>query len=327
MNIKCFSIVFMLLVAFSSCNKKEHIPTGLVLSGGGAKCVAEIGVLEVIDSLNIEIDYIAGSSMGAVVGGLYAAGYSAKDIRQMWLDEDWLRLFKTGNEAEGFLGVEVVDGDEFEMILRQKLADAPKNNRHNNKIMFACTATQIIDEKTIEGTNLYEEDMDLARAIRASMTYPVPIVGQFFGYAPIEVNGTRYVDGGMTNNYPVNVVKSMGAKKVIAVDLNTNNHLSKPNSIIPWGELHLLACKIFPRLDLFEDVVDCGWLIQWCATRPDADMLEANRAMKDVIRIQPVINGYDLLSFSKEATEEMLFQGYYAAKKKLTRKKQSDMII
>ncbi len=322
MKIKFFSFIIMLLVAMSSCNRgKRHIPTGLALSGGGAKCAAEIGVLEVIDSLDIEIDYIAGSSMGAVVGGLYAAGYSAKEIRQMWLEEDWLRLFKTGNEAEGFLGVEVVDADGFETILREKLADARRKKGRKKRIKFACTATEIIDETSVKGTVLSEKDMDLARAIRASMTYPVPLVGDFWGYAPIEANNIRYVDGGMTNNYPVDVVKSMGAKKIIAVDLNMKNHYSKPTSTL--DAIHLLSRELFPRLEFFEDVFDCGWLVQWYVTRPDIDMLEANRALKDVIYIKPVIDGYNFLSFSKEDTEEMIFQGKYAAKKKLIQKRTS----
>ena len=331
MNNRIIFIAVLLIVALSSCNhtpKPRHIPTGLALSGGGAKCAAEIGVLEVIDSLNLEIDYIAGSSMGAVIGGLYAAGYSGKEIRKMWFEEDWLRVLKTDSKAEknNLYFVDLVNGDEFEEQLRYKLNHAPKNGHRNKQIKFACTATCIVDkanieEECIDGKGKWK-DVDWAKAIRASMTYPVPVLGNLAGYAPVEINGMRLVDGGLMNNYHVDVVKSMGAQKIIAVDLNMRNYISKPN--MPIEALDMIR-SLFPKFACVEDLADFQWLSNWFMTRPDADRLEANRSMKGVIRIRPELNRDNLntFDFSLEESEEMLFQGRFAAKKKLNPKKMS----
>jgi NTE family protein len=324
-----FPFVILLLLALSSCNsnpQSRHIPTGLVLSGGGAKCAAEIGVLEVIDSLNLEIDYIAGSSMGAVLGGLYAAGYSGKEIKKMWLEEDWLRVLKTDSKAEknNLYFIDLVNGDEFEEQLRYKLNHAPKKGHRNKHIKFACTATRIVDksnieEECIDGNGKWK-DVDWAKAIRASMTYPVPLVGELAGYSAVEINGMRLVDGGLMNNYPVDVVKSMGAKKIIAVDLNMKNHISKPN--IPIEALDMIR-SLFPKFACIEDLADFQWLSNWFMTRPDADRLEANRSLKGVIRIRPELNRDNLntFNFSLEDSDEMIFQGRFAAKKMLNPKK------
>ena len=95
-NFSSLIVLIIGIILLSSCDtsvSKRYKSTGIALGGGGAKAAAEIGVLEELETMGVHIDYIAGTSMGAVVGGLYAAGYSAKELREMWLKESWLRLF------------------------------------------------------------------------------------------------------------------------------------------------------------------------------------------------------------------------------------------
>lgn len=315
-NLKYFPLLVLLFALLTSCHSNHRpgreIPTGLVLGGGGAKSAAEIGVLEVIDSLGIHIDYIAGSSMGAVVGGLYAAGYSAKEIRDMWLNEDWLRVFDQNSlftfEGNNRTIFGVFDGDAFEGKLRNVLSKKKCRTFADTRIPFVCTATRIVDETSIEEVRLGGKGvkMDLASAIRASMTYPAPLVG----HRPYEFEGMRLADGGMTNNLPVDVVDSMGAKRIIAVDLEMMDHSDEQP--LPW--LNTLARLFDERVQLVEDITDTGWLIEWKLNRPDCKKRNANRKFPHLIYIHPEqLDMYNILSFSREDAEKMMFFGRFKA--------------
>ena len=84
-----YTFLFLISIIFQSSSQENHPKIGLVLSGGGAKGLAHIGVLKVLEEAGIQIDYIGGTSMGSIVGGLYAAGYSASEIEQVALSQDW----------------------------------------------------------------------------------------------------------------------------------------------------------------------------------------------------------------------------------------------
>ena len=184
--------------------ERQRPKIGLVLSGGGAKGAAEVGALKVIEEVGIPIDFIAGTSIGSIVGGLYSLGYRAENLDSLFLSQEWLDLFVKGNLIgffEQFTGND--DHADFSAL----------------PIPFACVA---VDLKTQREVIL--QNGSLASAMRASMAIP----GIF---KPVKVNGRLLVDGGMMNNLPVDVVKKMGADIVIAIDLTQNKHETRSFSL------------------------------------------------------------------------------------------------
>jgi len=204
---------------------------GLVLSGGGAKGLAHIGVLKTLDSLNIKVDYIAGTSMGAVVGGLYASGYSAKQLDSIFskLDVNALLQDYTPRESKSFyekrndeiyaltlpfsnfkLGLPSgLSKGLYNFNLISRLTKHVSDVREFNQlpIPFLCIAT---DLET--GNQVVLEKGILAEAIIASGALPTL-------YNPIEINGRLLIDGGVVNNYPVEELTSRGITVIIGVDV------------------------------------------------------------------------------------------------------------
>jgi NTE family protein len=276
---------------------------GLALGGGGAKAAAEIGVLKWLDDTGINISSIAGTSMGAVVGGLYAAGYSVAEIEDLWLTSDWLRLFdesavlKVGERT--FFGL--VRAEAFEDSLRSTLLKKGCRRMEDTPIPFRCTATQIIEDRYLDTVVLKSGDM--ARAIRASMTYPAPLVG----YRPFVYNGKRLADGGLLNNLPVNVVRDMNVEKVIAVDLEGRQHNSGSPSLL--GDIIDVVSN---RLHL--DVIRMDWLLRWLAEHPDADMRNRNRRDADAY-IHPDLSGFSIRDFAPAQAGDMIDIGRDEARK------------
>ena len=288
----------------------DHTPTGLVLGGGGAKAAAEIGALQELERQGVQIDYIAGTSMGAVIGVLYAAGYSADAIWKMWNEEEWLKLF----DKESICRMEgnrtifgVMDGDVFERQLANALKAKDCYTFDDLDIPFICIATEIVDEIKLKEKRL--DSGNLARAVRASMTYPAPLVG----YSPVSFDGMRLVDGGMMNNLPVDVVDSMGAEVIIAVDLEsqTNNDRHIP-------EIVNKLLRISGKLNLVQDITDTGWLLQWIASRTDIKKRNYNRNKDNfpgLIYVQPELHEFTVLHFSSEDAKIMRLRGQDAMHK------------
>ena len=276
----------------------QKTKVGVAFGGGGAKAAAEIGVLKAIEKSGLRIDYIAGSSMGAVVGGLYAAGYSAHELESLMTTEEWLSLFErneigvtaAGNDRTVF---GLIKGDVFEDYLRKALkkkgCKTIGDTKKVNHIAFACTATNIVKKNDIAEVVLKQDDIDMARAIRASMTYPAPLVG----YKPVSINGMRLVDGGMLNNLPVDVVKELGAEKVIAIDLER-------------GQKNERNLSLGNGLGL-------GWLVSWMIDHPDRNKRNRNLAIADV-KIRPDLLGYSILSFNEMKIRDMILLGEDEAK-------------
>ena len=208
---------------------------GLVLSGGGARGTAHVGVLKVIEELNIPIDYIAGTSMGAIIGGLYASGMSPEDIEQALTEIDWLDIlsdspkrkdlsYRRKREDEEFLvrqaaGLNngklelpqgLLQGQKLLLLLKQLSLPVAKVHDFNQlRIPFRALATDIST-----GNAVILKGGDLALAMRASASIPSV-------FAPVEIDGKLLVDGGVSNNLPVDVVKKMGADHLIVVDVST----------------------------------------------------------------------------------------------------------
>ena len=285
----------------------EQPPLGVVLGGGGAKAAAEIGVLKWIDEQGIEVSYIACSSMGSVVGGLYAAGFTAEEIEKMWYEEDWLALFRTsaiGSNNGGRTIFGLVKGEEFEEQLRRKLAEKGCHSFADTKIPFCCTVTSIIDDKWIKEEVL--DTGDLARGIRASMTFPAPLA-----YRPFMHQGMRLADGGMMNNLPVDVLKERGIKRVLAIDLEVRQYDPLVNNLVKF---FVEILKNNPWADLVLSVTDTKWLATWFEERPDVTKHEKNVQLADVL-LNPELKGYKITSFDNKSAHQMVLEGWDTANK------------
>jgi NTE family protein len=209
--------------------KKPKI--GLVLSGGGAKGLAHIGVLKEIEKAGIKIDYIGGTSMGAIVGGLYACGYTANELDSIFsnLDSDAIiqdiiprgnKTFYEKNNDEVYalslpfqkLRVTVPKGFSkglYNYNLFNKLTHNYRHVRDFNqlKIPFLCIATDVETGKEV----VFREG-SLPLCLAASGAFPSL-------FSPVEIDGHYYIDGGVVNNYPIEEVKRMGADIIIGVDV------------------------------------------------------------------------------------------------------------
>lgn len=223
----------------ASAAHPEHTPaaprpkTCLVLGGGGARGAAHIGVLRVLEREHVPVDCITGTSMGAIVGGLYAAGYTADEIETVLRDIDWKDMFRDDPAREDlpmrrkddelrFLGgIElglrdgrialprgVIQGQKLQLLLRRLLLSTLQTQDFDGlPIPFRSVATDIGS-----GERVVFADGDLAMAIRASMSVPA-------AFAPIRYQGRLLVDGGIADNVPVDVARSLGAQRLIVVDV------------------------------------------------------------------------------------------------------------
>jgi NTE family protein len=208
---------------------------GLVLSGGGARGLAHVGVLKVLDELRIPVDYVAATSMGAIVGGLYAAGVGAPEMEKRLATLDWAAMF-SDSPPRGDLDIRRKDenarypialemgyrdgalrlskgalgGGNLELFLHELVRAADGAQTFDQlPTPFRAVATDMVtgEEKVFDRGPLYQ-------ALRASMSVP----GLF---APLEIDGHVYGDGGLVDNLPVALVKKMGADVVIAVNIGT----------------------------------------------------------------------------------------------------------
>jgi NTE family protein len=187
----------------------------LVLGGGGCKAVAEIGVLKVFDRNKIPINYIVGTSAGAIIGALYAAGVPLEDIEKMTYDGSLQRamtphlfrhllslpLFKIAHLVGTKPSAGLMSGGKLEKFLRKKLP----NDFSDLKIHFAAIATDLESGNTSMLTN-----GDLCKALAASSAVPLLI-------RPVAINNTLYIDGGIKANLPTHCALLTGADVIIAV--------------------------------------------------------------------------------------------------------------
>ncbi|MEN8194853.1 MAG: patatin-like phospholipase family protein, partial [Bacteroidota bacterium] len=224
-----------------SIETRDDLKVGVVLSGGGAKGLAHIGALKVIEEAGIQVDFIGGTSMGAIVGGLYASGYSASDLEKIlpslglegFMKDGISRKVKPFNqrEAEDKYALRLPIVDNNLLIPRginkghAVLNKISQYTQHVNDIKdfcelpipFLCIATDL--EK---GEQVILDKGYLPNALRASSAYPTLLT-------PIEIDGKVLVDGGIVNNFPVEEVLNMGADIVIGVDVSSTNLKSKDN--------------------------------------------------------------------------------------------------
>jgi NTE family protein len=223
---------------------------GLVLGGGGAKGAAHIGVLKVLEEQKIPVDYIAGTSMGAIVGALYASGLSAEELEKVLTSIDWKDVLSGESERRDIdyrrkredyeilsgLSLGIKDG---KIVMPRGLVKDQKVNVLFETLMLHTSDIDDFDKLPIPyravaadletGEMVVLKSGSLADAARASMSVP----GAF---PPIELNGRILIDGGIVRNLPVDIVRDMGADIIICVDvgkpLNTRKDLGSPVSIM-----------------------------------------------------------------------------------------------
>jgi len=270
---------------------------GLVLSGGGAKGVAHIGVLQVLEKAGIPVDIIVGTSMGSIVGGLYAIGYTADQLDSLVRHQDWMFLlsdkvnrydlpfgekdrdakyllsvpFRGKRRPEGFVSGQNV----YNLFTDLTIGYHDSLDFMKLPIPFACVAADMFQRKEIVLKEGY-----LVEAMRASMAIP----GVF---TPVKKGNQVLVDGGIMNNFPTDVARALGAEIVIGVDVQADlmaeDKLESVSGVIP--QIINLLC-----MNKHED----------------------NLQLADLV-IRPDMKGYTAASFSNRAIDSLLFRGKVAA--------------
>ncbi|MCX2863052.1 patatin-like phospholipase family protein [Paucibacter sp. PLA-PC-4] len=208
---------------------------GLVLSGGGARGLAHVGVLKVLERERIPVDLITGTSMGAIIGGLYASGMSAADLERELLPLAWDRVFASRVERQNLSQRRKEEDFEFSAVLELGMRDgefrAPQGTlssrgleillrrytqpvRNIEQFDALPTPFRAISTDMESGSQVVSDQGDLALAMRSSMSVP----GVF---APVETKGRILGDGGLVNNLPVDVARRQGAERLIAVNVGT----------------------------------------------------------------------------------------------------------
>jgi NTE family protein len=233
MNFKSLIFTLFVVAIIFQVNAQS---VGLVLSGGGAKGMAHIGVIRVLEENNIPIDYIAGTSIGAIIGGLYAAGYSTEEMEELFKSDDFYfwstgkiqkeyrYYFKKPEETPDWIDIRVDKRDEklkllpptnlipeeqMDFAFMELLAAtnaAGKYNFDSLMVPFFCVATDVNKSEPV-----ILRSGDLGAAIRASMTVPLY-------FKPITIDGALLFDGGIVNNFPHNVMKEIFNPQPIIVN-------------------------------------------------------------------------------------------------------------
>ena len=297
---------------------------GLVLGGGGAKGAAAVGALKVLEESGVQVDYIAGTSIGAIVGALYAAGYQANELETLFCQQEWLSLL-TDRRADlsgepmrqiggttyvfGFPVINrdnpsfgVLRGGQVEQMVDSMLMLKHAGTFDSLRVPFRCVAAELKNAlEVVIGKDCGEWSAPprVARAVRASMAIP----GLF---KPAQIDGRMLVDGGMMNNLPVDVVLDMGADIVIAIDLQQTKHedqRTKDNLISTIG-----------------DWLGLGPLANWITARPDISKYNVNRRLADVY-INPPLPDDDMSNFGNKNMARMIRVGEEAARKQMDKLK------
>ena len=302
---KSFFIAILLLitintVVFAQDTLTKEPKVGLVLSGGGAKGLAHIGVLKVIDSLGIRIDYIAGTSMGSIIGSLYASGYSGHQLDSIFkivdfnkiLSDEIPRAAKTHYERENQEKYAItLPFDKFKVQLPSALSRGQntfnllsKLTLHVNNIEdfnklpipFFCMATNIET-----GQPVLLDKGNLAQSVKASSAFPSL-------FQPVIIDGKLLIDGGVTNNYPIDELRAKGMDVIIGVDVQ--------DALANRSDLSSAPAILF-QINNFRSI----------------DNMKT-KAPKTDIYIKPDISKYNVVSF--DDGEKIVKNGIIAAKLK-----------
>ena len=302
---------FGMLQAQNNANRASRPKVGIVLGGGGAKGASHIGVLKYIEEIGIPVDYVAGTSMGSILGGLYAMGYSPDEMTRLISNIDWGEYI--GNKLDrSIMSYESRERNSTSLLnvpfSLESLFDNNPNTKFINSwpsafvnnsslvnlfndlcvgyqeemnfndmpIPFACVATNIVT-----GDEVVLRHGSVPTAMRASMAIP----GVF---SPVTIGDMVLVDGGLVNNFPADVLKKMGADIIIGVEVTNEKKITK------------------------EDIQSLPQLLGRLVTNSTSGKREENRELCNV-RIVPDISGFGMLSFTPEAIDTLVGRGYKKA--------------
>ena len=316
MKKRFFITIALCFCAFIAQSQETNIrppraKVGVVLGGGGAKGASHIGALKYIEEMGIPIDYVAGTSMGSIIGGLYAMGYSPDELTKLISNMNWNEYI--GNKIDrstmsqetrelnsttllniSFSLSSLVDKDPNTKFINS-LPSAYVNNSslinlfndlcvgyqeemdfNDLPIPFACVATDIVT-----GEEIVLHNGSVPTAMRASMAIP----GVF---SPVSIGDMVLVDGGLVNNFPADVLKEMGADIIIGVEVTSEKKITR------------------------EDIQSLPQLLGRLVTNSTSNKRKENRELCN-IHIVPDISGFGMLSFTPEAIDTLVNRGYKKA--------------
>ena len=314
---KAYLLIFILLASFMSQAQTNttiqppRLKVGVVLGGGGAKGASHIGALKYIEEIGIPVDYVAGTSMGSIIGGFYALGYSPDELTELISGMNWSEYI--GNKIDRSMMSEEMRQRNSTLMFQvpfstESLFDSDPNTKFisqlpsayvNNSslvnlfndlcvgyqeemdfndlpIPFACVATDMIT-----GKEVVLRSGSVPTAMRASMAIP----GVF---SPVTIDDKVLVDGGLVNNFPADVLRDMGADIIIGIEVTSTKDVT-------INDLKSLP-QVFLRL----------------VTNSTSAKRKENREMCDV-HIIPDITGFGMLSFTPEAIDTLVGRGYKKA--------------
>ena len=299
---KSILILFALLMTGMANAQTDSTTVGrkkvaVVLSGGGAKGMAHIGVLKVLEKAGIPVDIVTGTSMGSIIGGLYAIGYNASALDSMVRVQDWgyvitdkedlrnqslgdrrkqntyfyttgLTIGKRDLQAGGF-----IKGKNLAELFQQLCTGYTDSLdfTHDLRIPFACVATNVIDNSEVDF-----HSGRLPQAMRASMAIPA-------AFSPVRIGDKVLVDGGLKNNYPADIAREMGAEVIIGVTVQGAPKVAEDMS----GTMSILS-----------QIIDVN-----CKNKYDE-----NLAITD-LHLQVDTKGYGSASFSPAAIDTLIRRG------------------
>ncbi len=249
---------------------------GLALSGGGTKGLAHIGVIKVLEKNNIHIDYIAGTSAGAIIGGIYASGTPIKVLEKNFMkmkSKDFLNFILDFSKPQGgFVKAERIMEFVKENIKERKI--------DNFKIGFAAVSADIANFKEV-----VIDSGDVLFAIRASIAYPGIV-------KPVKTKDQVLVDGGIVNNFPMDILKQKGMNFIIGVKFNSVKKIKKIDyKTVLWRSLKMM--------DAF--LTNCR-----------------NKDIDNCVVLEPNVYGVSTFSISQRLVRKAIRAGEREAKKKIS---------
>lgn len=224
------------LVAPDKLTEKQRPIIALVLSGGGAKGAAHIGVIETLEKNHVPIDIVVGTSIGSYVGGLFALGYDSKEIKKLMFGTNWERGFSDFIPREQLLYADKEIRDKYNITFRVGYSDA--RLKMPSGLLLGQSALQVLKESA-GGVGIFENfdelpipyravatDLATSKAVvlhRGSITQSMKASSTVPGaLEPTEIDGKLLVDGGISNNMPIDIARELGADIIIAVDIGSS---------------------------------------------------------------------------------------------------------
>ena len=292
-------LLLILIFPWLFFGQEKQPKVGLVLSGGGAKGFAHIGILKGIDKAGIQIDYIGGTSMGAIIGGLYAAGFSANQIETIVTETDFVAVLrdKLPRSTSPFFEKEYLEKTKITLPVNKGKVGLPKAVSRGQNVLnflfelldstedvddfsklpipFFCIATDVEN-----GEEVLLEKGSLPLALRASGSFPTLL-------DPVILDDKLLIDGGVANNFPVSIMKSKGVDIIIGVDVEG---------------------KLYEKEKLTSVIAILNQIVSYQMYRKSSEERE-----KLDVYIHPDILKYNVVDFDKK--DEILKEGEEVAKK------------